>query len=261
MKVVCCQLDIVWENKAANHATVRGLLDASAPPRGSLVLLPEMFATGFSMNVAAVSDTDSRETYDFLARTAADYHVYLAGGIVQTARDRRGLNECLVFSPDGVEVARYCKLHPFTYAGESQHYASGESIQLFDGPEFTVATFICYDLRFPEIFRAAVIRGAELFIVIANWPASRVHHWTALLKARAIENQAYVAGVNRCGSDPKLLYSGHSMIVDPRGSVIVEAGEEEGTISAEIDVEVVRSYRREFPFLKDIHVDYLKAEG
>lgn len=261
MKVVCCQLDIVWENKPANHAKVRALLDASMPPRDSLVILPEMFSTGFSMDVKAVSDTASHETYDFLARTAADYHVYLMGGVVQTARDLRGRNECVVFSPDGVEIARYCKLHPFTYAGEAEHYASGDSVQLFTCREFTVAPFICYDLRFPEIFRAAVVRGAELFVVIANWPAPRVQHWIALLKARAIENQAYVVGVNRCGSDPRLLYSGHSMIIDPRGVVVAEAGEVEGAIGAELDMEVVSSYRREFPFLKDIHADYLKAEG
>jgi predicted amidohydrolase len=256
MKVVCCQLDIVWENKAANHSKVRGLLDDAAPPPGSLVILPEMFATGFSMDVATISDTDSRETYDFLARGAADYRVYVLAGIVQTGFDERGRNECVVFSPDGVEIARYCKMHPFSYACESEHYTSGDDIRLFTCHEFTVAPFICYDLRFPEVFRAAVLRGAELFVVIANWPAPRLQHWITLLKARAIENQAYVVGVNRCGSDPKLQYSGHSIIIDPRGSVVLEAGEEEVALSGNIDADVVTSYRGEFPFLKDIHPNY-----
>jgi predicted amidohydrolase len=261
MKVVCLQLETAWEDKAANHLKVRELLDASAPTRGSLVVLPEMFATGFSMNVANVSDTDSRETHDFLSRAASEHQVYLAGGVVQTARDGRGRNECAVFSPDGAEVTRYCKMHPFTYAGESEHYASGDDIRLFDWHGLAVTPFICYDLRFPEIFRAAVVRGAELFVVIANWPTPRTHHWVTLLEARAIENQAYVVGVNRCGSDPKLSYSGRSMVIDPRGRVLADAGEQEGTVSAEIDAEEVRSYRREFPALEDIRGGYVKAAG
>jgi predicted amidohydrolase len=260
MQVACCQLDIVWENKPANHAKVRILLDRAAPPRGSLVALPEMFATGFSMDVKTITDTSSRETYEFLSRTAANYGVFLAAGIVQNAGESRGRNECVVFSPSGDSVAQYCKIHPFSYAGETNHYVSGEQITFFDWHEFTVSPFICYDLRFPEIFRAAVVQGAQLFVVIANWPASRVRHWITLLKARAIENQAYVMGVNRCGNDPKLSYSGHSMIIDPRGEVLADAGEDEGVISAEIDAEALAQYRREFPFLNDIHHEYVKRK-
>lgn len=255
MNIVCCQLDIVWENKPANHDKVRALLEKAAPPRGSLVLLPEMFATGFSMNVAAISDGATRDTQDFLARAAADYGVYLLGGLVTTAPDGRGRNECAVFSPDGVEVARYSKLHPFSVGGETQHYAAGESITLFNWQGFTVAPFICYDLRFPEIFRAAVRRGANLFTVIASWPATRESHWLTLLKARAIENQAYVAGVNRCGADPHLPYSGRSIILDPRGEVIAEAGSEERPISAHLDLPALLNYRREFPALDDMRAE------
>jgi omega-amidase len=259
MKVICCQLNILWEARAANHLKVRELLRSAPPPRGSLVILPEMFATGFSMNVAAVSDTRSCETGDFLAQLASEYGVYVVGGVVHTASDGRGRNECVVFSPDGREVTRYCKMHPFTYAGESQHYASGEDIRLFTCQGFTVAPFICYDLRFPEVFRAAVTRGAEVFVVIANWPTQRAHHWVALLKARAIENQAYVVGVNRCGSDPQLDYPGRSMVIDPRGAVAADAGMEEGVVTAELDLEALRSYRRNFPVLADIRPNFMGA--
>lgn len=259
MKVVCCQLNTLWEARAANHLKVRELLRASPPPRGSMVILPEMFATGFSMNVAAVSDTRSRETSDFLAQLASEQDVYVVGGVVHTASDGRGRNECAVFSPDGREVTRYCKMYPFTYAGESKHYVSGEDIRLFPWQGFTVAPFICYDLRFPEVFRAAVTRGAEVFVVIANWPTPRIQHWVALLKARAIENQAYVVGVNRCGSDPQLHYPGRSMVIDPQGAVVVDAGAEEGIVNAELDLEALRSYRREFPVLADIRSNYMGA--
>jgi predicted amidohydrolase len=261
MNLVCCQLDIVWENKPANHAKVRALLDRAAPRRGSLVALPEMFATGFSMHSAAVSDSHSRQTQEFLARTAADYGVYLLGGVVTEAPDGRGRNECVVFSPEGMEIARYCKLHPFTLGGEAQHYLAGDGICVFACQGFTIAPFICYDLRFPEVFRAAVRRGADLLVVIANWPAPREEHWVTLLKARAIENQAYVAGVNRCGQDPQLPYSGRSLILDPRGHILAEAGGEEGTISAQLDLGALVSYRREFPALSDMRADYVKVGG
>jgi predicted amidohydrolase len=259
MNLVCFQLDIVWEDKSANHDKVRALLDAAAPPRGSLVLLPEMFATGFSMNAAAISDSATRYTQDFLARAAVDYGVYLLGGLVTTAIDGRGRNECVIFSPDGVEIARYCKLHPFAMGGEAEHYAAGDEICLFDWQGFTVSPFICYDLRFPEVFRAAVQRGANLFTVIASWPSLRESHWLALLKARAIENQAYVAGVNRCGTDPHLPYSGRTIILDPRGEVLAEAGSAESTINAQLDLPALLSYRREFPALRDMRPDLTEA--
>jgi omega-amidase len=260
MNILCCQLDILWENKPANHDRVRALLEAAAPPRGSLVLLPEMFATGFSLNVAAISDSVTPYTQNFLARAAADYGVYLLGGLVTTAPDGRGRNQCVVFAPDGAEIARHTKLHPFSLGGEAQHYAAGESICLFAWQGFTVAPFICYDLRFPEAFRAAVRGGANLLAVIANWPAPREQPWLTLLKARAIENQAYVAGVNRCGADPHQPYSGRSVIFDPRGEVLAEAGSEERVISAKPDLRALSAYRREFPALDDMRADDLAVE-
>jgi predicted amidohydrolase len=255
MKAICVQLDIVWENKPANHAKVRELLDAARPDEGDLVVLPEMFATGFSMKVKAITDHQSRETQNFLAQTAAEYRVYLLGGVVTVASDGRGRNECAIYSAEGKEIGRYCKMHPFTLGGESQHYVAGANPLVLPCQEFILSPFICYDLRFPEVFRAAVRRGANLFAVIANWPTPRVEHWVTLLKARAIENQAYVVGVNRCGNDPNLPYPGQSMIIDPRGQVLIEAGDLECTISAEFDLQTLLDYREEFPFLSDMRED------
>jgi omega-amidase len=252
MKIFCCQLDIIWENKPANYARVLAMLEAAAPEAGSLVALPEMFATGFSMNVESISDSGTRETEMFLAATASKYDIYLLGGLVTSAPDGRGRNEAALFSPAGREMGRYCKMHPFTFGGESRHYAGGESLSVIELPHVAMSPFICYDLRFPEVFRAAVRQGAQLLVVIANWPTARASHWPTLLQARAIENQAYVVGVNRCGGDPELAYSGHSLIVDPRGEIIAAAGTEEGVVSAELDMESLLAYRREFPVLDDI---------
>jgi predicted amidohydrolase len=115
------------------------------------------------------------------------------------------------------------------------------------------APFICYDLRFPEVFRAAARRGAEIFLVIANWPDRREQHWVTLLQARAIENLAYVVGVNRSGRDPEHVYPGRSMIIDPHGKILADAGGGEAVISAEIDPAEVRNWRRDFPALADMH--------
>lgn len=258
MNVTCLQFDIVWEEKAPNHEKVSELLEAAAPREETLVLLPEMFATGFSMNVAGIADDLSRETQDFLSQTAARYRIYLAGGIVTRGEDGRGRNECVVFAPDGGECARYAKMHPFTAGGELGHYAKGEAPQLFNWGDFVVAPFICYDLRFPEVFRSAARRGANLFAVIANWPALREHHWVTLLQARAIENQAYVAAVNRCGTDPHYTYSGRSLIIDPHGQILIEAGEGESAIGADLDLAALLDWRHKFPALTDMHDEYVR---
>jgi len=260
MQIIGLQLDSVWENKAANHDKVLSLLDKAKLPAGALVALPEMFATGFSMNVAAIHD-EARETQDFLSRTAAERKIYLMGGVVmKDTATGRGRNEAVVYSPEGREVTRYCKLQPFTLGGESEHYVAGGRVCLFECQEFTVAPFICYDLRFPELFRRAAARGANLIVVIASWPAVRDDHWMTLLKARAIENLAYVVGVNRCGQDPKLYHSGRSLIYDPHGRIMADAGVEEGWVEAQLELQPLLDWRRSFPALGDMRQDFNRLE-
>ncbi len=253
MEILGLQTDIVWEDKEANFEKVRGLLEKANVTPGSLVVLPEMFATGFSMNVSKLCG----QTDGFLADTARKFKIYLLGGTVSPAENGKGKNLAVVFNPEGNEVARYAKLHPFSYAGETDYFVPGNSLISFEWAGMKVAPFICYDLRFPEVFRQSVRRGAELYVVIANWPAARELHWKTLLQARAIENQAYVIGVNRCGKDPKHDHSGQSMIIDPRGQILAQAGTQEGMIRAEINPELIRAYRQEFPALKDLRPEFL----
>jgi predicted amidohydrolase len=255
MELVGVQLDIVWENREANHAKVRALLEASPPTRGALVALPEMFASGFSMNVERIADNETRATERFLCETAKRHGVHLVGGLATRAADGRGRNEALVAGPDGSVVARYCKIHPYSPGKEAQHYCGGEAIATFDAGGLRVAPFVCYDLRFPEGFRAAMQRGANVILVIANWPSPRVEHWVTLLRARAIENQCYVLGVNRCGNDPYLPYPGRSVIVDFRGNVLTDAGGREGVIRTDADPAALLAYREELPFLRDTKCD------
>lgn len=260
MRVYCLQIEIDWERKSLNHERVSRLLEEAKPAPGSLVVLPEMFATGFSMNVAAANDSESMETQRFLAEAAAAHGVFLMGGVVVVAETSgRGLNQCVIYDPQGAEFARYSKIRPFTLGGEADHYDAGERVVRFDWGGFHVSPFICYDLRFPELFRAAAAGGANLFTVIANWPQTRVGHWEALLKARAIENQAYVVGVNRSGVDPQSVYPGRSMIIAPGGEVIAEAGPEQCIMSADLDREALDRYRRDLPFLADLHRGFLRT--
>ncbi len=251
MKIYCCQHDIAWENMLANFAKVRALLAAAKPEPGSLVLLPELFATGFTMNTA-LGEPPGGETEQFLSGLARELGVFVLGGVLGAGAQGRGRNLCVVFSAEGREVARYLKMQPFTPGGETAAYEAGVAPVMFPWGGFRVSPFICYDLRFPEHFRAATMQGAQILTVISSWPVARIGHWVTLLQARAIENQAYVAGVNRCGTDPRLSYNGRSLIVSPKGEVLADAGDGERVISAEVEVESLMAYRKELPFLADL---------
>ena len=255
MNVIALQLDIAWENKPVNYEKVRRLLAQASPEKDSLVVLPEMFATGFSMNVNVIAEPYGGETEQFLASVSKEASIYLMAGAAMRGRDGKVRNKALVFSPAGELMAFYAKMHPFTPGGEAEHYTAGERPVAFRWSEWTVSPFVCYDLRFPEIFReAAAAHRPELFAVIANWPVKRIQHWVRLLQARAIENQAYVVGVNRIGSDPLSTYPGRSLIVDPQGEILADAAEREGFIQAKLDLVNLRKSREGLPFLADLRV-------
>jgi len=253
MTLLGLQFDIAWEDKRANFATVRRLLAGAVPTKNSLVILPEMFATGFSMNADAIAEPYGGETEQFLAALAREFQVWLIGGAAMRGRDGRARNKALIFSPDGELKAFYAKMRIFAPGGENKHYAAGERLVTFSWSDCLVCPLVCYDLRFPELFRRAMVTNKpELFVVIANFPQKRIHHWVRLLQARAVENQAYVAGVNRIGADPIQSYSGRSMIVDPDGEIVADAGINENVVSAHLDIPKLRQYRQKLPFLADM---------
>ena len=253
MKVSAVQFDIAWEDKAENFTRVRRLIAAANPEKNSLVVLPEMFATGFSMNADAIAENYGGETEQFLSATAREFKVYLVGGVAMRGKTRAIRNKALTFSPTGELLAFYAKMRTFTPGGESENYTAGTRPTVFDWQDVKVAPFICYDLRFPEIFRAAMLaHRPELILLIANWPEKRSHHWMPMLQARAIENQAYVVAVNRIGHDPFQSYSGQSMIISPQGELLANAGSDERVISASLDFKALREYRDKLPFLADM---------
>jgi predicted amidohydrolase len=257
MQIVACQTDIVWEDKAANHRRVAEMLRGASIEPGALVVLPEMFAVGFSMHAQAIVEGHDGPTHAFLAALAREHQAFVVGGVVARATSGRARNEAVVYSPTGEVVGRYAKLFPFTPAGEKANYEAGPDVVTFRWGELTVAPFVCYDLRFPEIFRRAARRGAELMTVIASWPQVREQHWLALLRARAIENQCYVVGVNRVGSDPNSQYGGKSLILAPGGETLAEAGAGPQTLVAQVEQSQVVEFRGRLPFLADIREEFL----
>ncbi len=252
MKLIGLQYDIAWEDRRANFARVRELLARPGITPGALVVLPEMFATGFTMNTQW-ADVYGGETERFLSDLTREYQVGLVAGAAMRGADGKPRNKALIFSATGELVNFYAKMRPFTPGGESSAYTAGQRVTVFPWGNWKVSPFVCYDLRFPELFRMAAARHRpELFIVIANFPARRIDHWRLLLQARAIENQAYLIGVNRIGNDPQTSYSGHSLIVNPQGQIIADAGENAGIVQADLQLAPLQEYRRKLPFLEDL---------
>ena len=250
MIVAGIQHDIVWETPDANFERLAPMIAKAAAAGARLVVLSEMFSTGFSMKTERIAEPPEGRSVSFLVDQARANDVWLCASVPErTAADERPFNQCVIAAPDGV-THRYAKIHPFGYGREHEHYAAGEQFLTVDIEGTRCSFFVCYDLRFADEFWQ-VAKVTDCYIVPANWPASRREHWMALLRARAIENQAYVVGVNRVGAGGKLDYAGDSMIVDPLGEILTIAGDAETTIAADVDPRRVEQVRAEFPFLQD----------
>jgi predicted amidohydrolase len=256
------QLDIAWEEPQENYERVRQLLDRAELNPGDLVLLPEMFDTGFSFNIQKTNDKGG-STLAFFVELASEFHVLVQGGRTVAACHRCAASNLMsVVAPTGntatdpTLVCEYTKVHPFSIGKENEAFEGGDEVLTYTwsspAGSIKVCPAICYDLRFPELFRLGLLQGAELFALGACWPSARQHHWRALAIARAIENQAYMLAVNRTGKDPSLEYVGGSIAIGPRGDVLGELGPEPGVLSVPIDVAEPRRWREKFPAWRDI---------
>ncbi|MDA0342921.1 MAG: carbon-nitrogen family hydrolase [Verrucomicrobia bacterium] len=256
MKVHLVQFSPLWEDKEANFARVEHLIESSSPEPHSLVVLPEAFATGFSLNLQVTCGGEPEQTHAFLSRLSSTHKVWImAGCISPDPSGALGRNVAVLFDPEGRYVGEYQKMYPFTPMGEDKKHMAGQEPKLFNIKDFRLCPLLCYDLRFPELFRTSVKKGANLFVVLASWPDSRMSHWHALLLARAIENQAYVIGVNRTGSDPNHKYVGGSKMIDPMGKTLVEAAMLEELVSFTLEHRFMEDWRSSFPALQDIRED------
>jgi predicted amidohydrolase len=248
MIVAGLQLDIAWEDPEENFRRADALAEAAVQAGARLLVLPEMFATGFAVRSEAVP-SHAETIRGWLSELAARHGVWVLGGYAEPG-DPKPFNSCSLLSPDGDERLHYSKIHPFSLAGEQANYAGGETIQTIEVEGVRVTPFICYDLRFPEIFRAAAA-DTDLFVVVANWPERRSAAWRTLLAARAIDVQAWLLGVNRVGESEGVTHSGDSALVDPMGQVVSELAHQVGTVIGEVDVARVAEIRDRFGFLDD----------
>ena len=251
MGIAALQHDIVWEDAAATCARLVPMIAEAAADGAGLIVLTEMFGPGFSLAADRISEPPGGPTEQFLVDRAASNGVWIGGSIPTRDRDdAHPVNRFLLVGPDGTRH-HYDKLHPFTFADEHEHYRAGDEPVTVDIGGLRVSLFVCYDLRFANAFweRAS---GTDVHLVVANWPASRRYHWRTLLRARAIENQAYVVGVNRVGEAEGLTYVGDSVIVDPSGEVLAEGVDDtEGVVIADVDPGRVAEVREAFRFLPD----------
>lgn len=250
-------MDIVWEDKERNLVKVERFVKEAADGKVELLLFPEMTLTGFSMNTAETAE-EGRESVKSISELAARFNVNIGFGWAESVSGGMARNHYTVVSSAGDELSDYVKIHPFSYGEENRYFTPGDKIRVFSTGVFEISTFICYDLRFPEIFQAASSK-AGLIIVAANWPAARKEHWRVLLQARAVENQAFIAGVNCVGDKGGQYYSGNTMLLDPQGNILKELDGVEDMIEAEIDMDAVKRYRETFPQKKDRKNDFYKS--
>jgi predicted amidohydrolase len=252
MKIALLQMNIAWEDVPENHRRAATMLGEAASGGARLAILPEMFNTGFSMDSHRIAQPPGGPSESFLRDQAKALDVWILASIPESG-EPAPRNMALLVSPQGA-VTRYAKIHPFSYAGEHEHYAAGDRVVTADVEGLRVTPFVCYDLRFPEPFRLAAA-DTDLFAVVANWPDERREHWRTLLRARAIENQAYVAGINRVGDGGRLHYAGDSAAISPLGETLAEADARAQVVFFETDPEAVGKLRTRFPALDDRRPD------
>ena len=250
MKIAAIQHDIVWEDRDATFAALRPLIAGAAGAGARLGVLTEMFSVGFSMDVDRIAEPEDGPSAAFLRTEAMRHGMWLYGSAPErrpgAAKPR---NVGLLVAPDGT-IARYAKIHPFTYAHEHDVYEAGTETVTVDVEGLRVSLFVCYDLRFADEFWMLAPQ-TDCYVLCANWPEGRRLHWQSLLTARAIENQAYVVGVNRVGEGGKLRYVGDSRIIDPLGELLATAAGGEALLVADVTAEHVTAVRDRFRFLPD----------
>ncbi|MBR5046833.1 MAG: carbon-nitrogen family hydrolase [Eubacterium sp.] len=246
------QMDMAWEAIEENKRKVDSFLKEAKEKEVDLIIFPEMTMTGFSMDTSmAVYYEDQNR---FFAGKAAEYGISIIYGIIAPGQGEKFENHLVMVDEKGKRVLEYAKIHPFSYGAEGEYYTGGDKVVACRWHDTVLSGFICYDIRFPQIFQTAS-GECQLIIVIANFPMERICHWDTLLKARAIENSCFVAGVNRTGKAGRQNYNGHSAVYDYLGEPVTGIREEECLIIADIDPAKVQTFREYFPAVIDRRPD------
>ncbi|WP_416827057.1 carbon-nitrogen family hydrolase [Ectobacillus polymachus] len=252
MKVACLQLDICFGNIEANVQYVEKELQHAMEERPDVVLLPELWTTAYDLErLDVLADEDGISSRRLLSRWAQSFEVNIIGGSIAKKVGDSVTNTMYVFNKKGELVSEYSKVHLFQLMNEQKFFSAGMGKGSFTLDSIPCAGLICYDIRFPEWIRTHTAEGAEVLFIVAEWPLSRLAHWRTLLQARAIENQCFVVACNRSGSDPSTTYAGHSMVIDPWGDILAEAGEEAENLIVTFDVAKITRVRNKIPVFLD----------
>lgn len=257
MRVALGQIDMAWERKAYSLEKAEVMIKQAAESKADVIIFPEMTLTGFSMNLYGIGEHPKKsESIYAMKKLAVQNKIAIGFGWAARPEGMRskGSNRFTLIDKEGQVIAEYKKIHPFTYGGESDEYEKGNKIVTVPFLGHTISLFICYDLRFPELFQIAS-READVIFVIANWPKVRREHWTTLLRARAIETQSYVVGVNCYGTRDHEDYNGDSMVVDSIGNIIGKISGREGVLVCDID-DRAWSLRNKFNTRNDRREDF-----
>lgn len=246
------QMDVVLGRPQTNLETVKTLAATAASKGAEMLVLPELWSTGYDLEHAAHYATPVNQGVFAETAVLAQHHrLHISGSCLSTIGEGQFGNTAVLHSPTGQLLGAYHKIHLFRLMDEDQYLTAGDHLTIANTPWGHVGMAICYDLRFPEIFRTYALAGAKLIILPAEWPYPRLVHWQTLLRARAIENQLYVIACNRVGTSKNSTFLGHSCIIDPWGEVVAEAGETEELITAEIDLTKVDEIRAKIPVFAD----------
>ena len=251
MRISIGQMDVQKAEPQVNLATVNQLVVEAAARDSDLLLLPELWGSGYDLkNAGTYATTLDDGLFAETAGLAAEHDLYIYGSLLSSVHGD-STNTGVLFGPTGEILAEYSKLHLFRLMEEDQWLAPGPAPTLADAPWGKAGLSICYDLRFPELYRSYALQGAHVFLVPAQWPHPRLYHWQTLLRARAIENQTFVIACNRVGITDDTEFCGHSAIIDPWGEIIVEAGETPVLLTADIDLGRVAEIRQKIPVFQD----------
>lgn len=254
--IAMIQLDIKFGDPEANYMQASGYIDKAAKSGADVVLLPELWTTGYDLTrLDDIADDQAKDSIAFLKKEAAKHGVSLVGGSVAEKCGDGVWNTLLIVDNKGKLVHKYSKLHLFQLMDEHLYLEEGKDETEFELAGVKSAGFICYDIRFPEWMRKSALNGAKVMYVVAEWPKQRIDHWKIILQARAIENQCYIIACNRSGSDPKNEFGGMSLIIDPWGEIVAEGSKKEEIVLGEVDFELVDEVRKRIPVFRDRRED------
>ncbi|MBK8954701.1 MAG: hypothetical protein IPM34_03985 [Saprospiraceae bacterium] len=249
LRLSLCQIPLIWEDPQANRDAIDKLLRANFHTQTDLLVFPEMFTTGFSMASEKLAETMDGNTILWMKNLSDHYRCMVAGSLIIEEYGNY-YNRLIVLDNDNQHIKHYDKKHLFTLAEEHKHFSAGNSKLILEIQSWKIGFFICYDLRFPVWCRNT--HDLDLMVFVANFPEKRERAWNQLLCARAIENQCYVAGINRIGKDGKdISYQGDSAVYDFEGHRILHMGQNEGISTIELDLHSLNVFRRAYPFLND----------